>query len=134
MKIKVEDIIIENRIRKNLGDLTPLMESIQNYGLMNPVVINKNRKLIAGHRRLESVKRLGWSEVEAIVMEPGSQIAKLEMEIEENVQRRNLSSEELADAYLILDKMKNPNIFLRIFRSIRDFFKNIFYMIFRKNK
>jgi ParB family chromosome partitioning protein len=40
-----------------------LARSIQEVGLLHPVVVNEDNELIAGQRRLEAVKLLGWDEV-----------------------------------------------------------------------
>ncbi len=126
MQMKLEDIVIKKRIRRNLGDLAPLMDSLKKYGLMNPVVVNRDRELIAGHRRYEAARRLGWRAVSVVVVETSEEERMLEMEIEENTQRKNLTSDELADAYLRLDRLRNPGIFARIARAVRRFFRRLF--------
>ena len=40
------------------------MESISEVGLLQPLVINKKYQVLSGNRRFESIKRLGWKEVE----------------------------------------------------------------------
>ena len=39
------------------------MNSIKEFGFKNPIIIDKNNVIIAGHTRLESAKRLGMKEV-----------------------------------------------------------------------
>jgi ParB family transcriptional regulator, chromosome partitioning protein len=126
MQIRIDDIVLRKRIRKDMGDLALLMESLKKYGLMNPIVINRNNELIAGHRRLESAKRLGWKVIEVIVLDRQDGIDQLEMEIEENIQRKSLTTDELSEGYLRLDKMKNPGLLTRIWRAIANFFRNLF--------
>ena len=126
MKIPIDEINLKKRVRKNLGDLSQLMLSMKNHGLMNPIVVTNKYELIAGHRRFESAKRLGWTEIEAKVIAEPSKIEKLELELDENVHRRNLSPDELADGYTRLSKLKNPGILVRIWRAIVRFFKKLF--------
>ena len=126
MQIRIEDIILRKRIRSDMGDLASMMESLKKYGLMNPIVINRNNELIAGHRRLESAKRLGWKVIEVIVLDRQDEIDQLEMEIEENIQRKNLTTNELSEGYLKLDKLKNPGLLKRIWVAIAKFFRNLF--------
>ncbi len=126
MQIRVEDILIRRRIRKDLGDLTPLMESLKKYGLMNPIVINSRNELIAGHRRLESARRLGWKTINALVVEKEDELTKLEMEIEENIQRRNLTPDELSEAYTRVERLQHPGFFLRMWNAVREFFRRLF--------
>lgn len=119
MRMQVHDIIIRNRIRKNLGDISALMESMRKFGLLNPIMINTENELIAGHRRLESARRLGWDTIEVMVLEKDNELEKLELEIEENVQRKNLTPEELADAYDRMEKLKNPGFFRKLLQKIQ---------------
>lgn len=126
MQASVHDIIIKPRIRRNLGDIGALMESMKKFGLMNPIVINTKSELIAGHRRLESARRLGWQFIDVIVVDKDDEIDKLELEIEENVQRKSLTQDELADAYERLEKLRNPGLLKRILNWLRDFFARMF--------
>lgn len=126
MKKRLEEIIEEKRIRHNLGDLSELMKSIRQFGLMNPILIDEENKLIAGGRRLEAARRLGWSTIEVSVIPRPNAIDALEMEIDENIHRKNLTPDELADACERLQKLKNPGLFRRMWNAIRDFFKKLF--------
>jgi N6-adenosine-specific RNA methylase IME4 len=62
-------IHVGERHRQDLGDLDALGQSIAELGLLHPVVINPDNELIAGHRRLEAVRRLGWAEVAVRVID-----------------------------------------------------------------
>lgn len=44
----IDSIIITGRIRKDLGDINLLAESINTVGLMQPIVINENNELVDG--------------------------------------------------------------------------------------
>lgn len=126
MKVAIDQIFLKKRVRKNLGDLSQLMLSLKKHGLMNPIVITHENELIAGHRRFESAKRLGWPDIDVTIISEPTAIEKLELELDENIHRRNLSPDELADGYTRLDKMKNPGLFKRIWRAIVRFFKKLF--------
>lgn len=126
MQIPLEDIKIKKRARKNSPDIEPLMESMKRYGLLNPITVNSRYALIAGSRRLEAARRLGWRTINAIVLDDTDGVSELEIEIEENTQRVNLTDDELMAAYTRLEKLKNPNILVRIWRWIVNFFKSLF--------
>ncbi len=126
MEMPVEKIIIKKRIRKDLGDLRALMKSMRSFGLMNPILINSKSELIAGQRRLESAKRLGWKSVPVIIVDKNTELDKLEMEIEENLHRKNLNADELAEGYRRLHKLRNPGFFVRLWAAIVSFFRRIF--------
>jgi len=125
-QVKVEDVIIRKRVRKNLGDLSALIKSLHTHGLIHPIIINKQYELIAGHRRLEAAKQLGWKLIDAIMVDKPSQLDKLEIEMEENLYRKNLTSEELSDGYTRLERLKNPGFLRRLFRAIANFFRRLF--------
>src|SRR5208283_3623378 len=93
--LSTASIKIENRFRKHMGDLKPLMESIRALGLLHPIVVNEHHRLIAGARRLEACKRLGWTEIPSRVVNLNE--LELRAEYDENVVRENfLPSEAVA--------------------------------------
>jgi ParB family chromosome partitioning protein len=124
--IYIQSIKIKDRIRKDLGDLTPLMNSLQKYGQITPIMINTKHELIAGHRRLEAARRLGWQTVQSVIVEKEKELDKLELEMEENLQRRELSADELIDGFQRINRLSRPNIFKRIFIWIINFFRRLF--------
>ncbi len=125
MNIPVDAIKIKKRVRKNPGDINSLVESIKHYGLLNPITINEKNELIAGERRLQAVKQLGWHTIPVVVIHNADSVSALEIEIEENVQRSDFTEEELMKAYIKLNKMKNPGVFARLFTFIMDILKKI---------
>ncbi|MFA6936762.1 MAG: ParB N-terminal domain-containing protein [Treponema sp.] len=125
MLVNVEDIKVKKRVRKDLGDLSPLKDSLRTYGLMNPITINSKNQLIAGERRLEAAKEIGWTKINANVIDNLDEISQLELEIEENNQRKEFTQDELIEGYKRLDRLRNPTIFMRIWKAIVRFFTAI---------
>ncbi|MBO4759483.1 MAG: ParB N-terminal domain-containing protein [Spirochaetaceae bacterium] len=125
MLVNVDNIKIKKRVRKDMGDLDSLKESLRLYGLLNPITINERYELIAGHRRLEAAKALGWTTIDAQVVSVSDKITLLEMELEENTQRADFSQEELIAGYTELEKLKNPSFIRRIFNWVANFFTGI---------
>lgn len=126
MQIAIDDIKVQRRARQQEVDIEPLMDSMRRYGLLNPVIVNSRNVLIAGARRLDAAKRLGWHTISATVLDSTDKVTELEIEIEENTQRANLTEQELLSAFTRLERIKNPNIFVRIWRAIVNFFKRLF--------
>ena len=126
MQVRIDDIVIKQRIRQDLGDLNLLMESMRQFGLLNPIAITTNKELVAGHRRLEAGKRLGWVSIDTVVVETLDEVERLRIEIDENVQRKALSPDELADGFERLKKLQTPRFFTRFRRAIRAFFRRFF--------
>ena len=125
MLIPIKDIKIKRRVRKDLGDLSALKESLKLYGLMNPITLNKKYELIAGERRLQAAKQLGWTTINANIIDNLSEIEQLEMELEENNQRQEFTGAELMEGYKRLERLKNPNFFYRIFLFFKRLFEKI---------
>ncbi|MBR4158531.1 MAG: ParB N-terminal domain-containing protein [Spirochaetia bacterium] len=126
MQVNIKDVIIKKRARKDEGDLTTLMESLDKYGQLNPIILNSKMELIAGFRRLTAAKKLGWTKISATIVEIHDKADMLAIEIDENVQRLAFDDADLAEAYKKLEKLRRKNIFVRIGRKIRDFFKKLF--------
>lgn len=126
MLVDINQIQVSKRVRKDLGDLTPLMDSLKRYGLLNPITITKDYMLIAGQRRLESARQLGWTTIDAVVVDIKDPVARLEIELEENTQRSNFTELELLEGYKQLEKLRNPGFFRRIWNAIKAFFKKLF--------
>ena len=126
MQVRIDTITFTKRVRHDLGDLSSLKESLRQHGLLNPIVITSDNVLVAGHRRLEAAKQLGWNTISVRIVDQTDESEQLEMEIEENTQRKNLSTDELAEAYLRLDKLKNPGFFRRMWSALVGFFKRLF--------
>ena len=126
MLVKIEDIKVKKRVRRDLGDLTALKESMHRYGLMNPITLNSNYELVAGERRLEAAKSLGWERINANILDSNvDNIRQLEMELEENNQRKEFTDEELMEGYKRLGKLKNPPLIMRILKFIANIFIKI---------
>ena len=79
------------------------MESISEVGLLQPLIIDNRNQIISRNRRFESIKRLGWKEVEVEVKEVKEGDEELLL-IHFNRQRIK-SFKELIDEYLILDNL-----------------------------
>jgi ParB family chromosome partitioning protein len=67
--MKIADIKIGNRFRRDLGDLQTLAKSIEEIGLLQSIVVNQNNELIAGQRRLEACKTLDWNEIPTTIVD-----------------------------------------------------------------
>lgn len=126
MQVMIDDIIIKDRVRREIGDLKPLMESMRLHGQLNPVTLSRENELIAGHRRTLAAKELGWKFIEVHIVDRATEKEKLQLELEENVHRKDFSPEELLAGYRRLDKLTHPSFSRRIGSALRNFFGKIF--------
>ena len=94
--IKTEKIKVRSNPRKDFGDLTELACSIEEHGILEPLLINKDFVLICGERRLRVAKRLSMSIVpcEFIAVEN-----EAEIKLVENIHRKNLNPIEECNAF-----------------------------------
>jgi DNA modification methylase len=105
-KWPLKRIQVGRRFRKALGDLRALAQSIEEVGLLHPVVVTPQGRLIAGRRRLEAVKLLGWRTVPVHVVDLENLI---EGELAENVHRKDfLPSELWAIAKKVKEIVRTP--------------------------
>jgi N6-adenosine-specific RNA methylase IME4 len=88
----IASIRIGRRHRRDLGDVDGLAASIADVGLLHPVVVTVNGNLIAGARRLEACRRLGWADVPVTVVEL-DQIVR--GEFAENAHRKDFLPSEI---------------------------------------
>jgi ParB family chromosome partitioning protein len=126
MQVPIEDIVVKKRIRRDLGDISSLAESMKRLGQISPIVISRKNILVAGGRRLEAAKHLGWRTINAVVADISDPLAALETEAEENIMRQDFSSEETAEASRRIYRLRNPGFFRRILRAVAGLFKRLF--------
>lgn len=102
--LEVSKIISVKNIRNEHDkDIAELADSINRQGLINPITVMSvsggKYRVIAGHRRLEAVKRLGLPHIECQVLESMSEKDIVLTQLAENVQRKNMSAQELVDVF-----------------------------------
>jgi ParB/RepB/Spo0J family partition protein len=113
MKVKVSDIIsatkplAKERIRKEYGDIEDLAASMQRVGQLQPIVVDKNLVLIAGGRRLAAAVHLSWPEIDATVLDEVDEVLRRDMELEENIKRKDLEWPEEVRAVRDLYVLRN---------------------------
>lgn len=70
MKVQIRQIQIGDRHRKDMGDLDALASSIADLGLLQPIGVTEDLRLIFGERRLRACRDiLGLAEVEVRVID-----------------------------------------------------------------
>lgn len=118
--VNINDIVIGERIRKVFSEeeLSSLKESIDKDGLLQPIVINQDNKLIAGHRRYACCKELGHKTIQARRIETKGELHEALIEIRENVEREDFTFSEKMRAAEVIEpiilkkaeeRMKNKN-------------------------
>ena len=129
MLVSIKDIKVKNRVRKDLGNLENLKDSLRRYGLLNPITLDSKYQLIAGERRLEAAKAIGWTSINANIIDNLTPLSQLEMELEENNQRKEFTDEELLEGYKRLARLRNPSPLRRLWDALVAFFVWLFKTI-----
>lgn len=104
IRMKIDEIE-PNRMqpRKKFDEdaLQELAESIKQYGLIQPIVVKKNKdyyEIVVGERRWRAARIAGLKEVPVIIKEYDKK-ESVEIAIVENLQREDLNPIEEAEAY-----------------------------------
>jgi len=97
----------ESNVRKSVGDITELKLSIDEKGILEPLLVRplKNRfEVVVGSRRFEAAKALGLRKV-PVIIKPMGDTEALSLSLIENIQRSDLELEEEAEGVLKLMKL-----------------------------
>ena len=94
MKMKIGDIKIGDRYRKQMGDIQELADSIEEQGLLQPIGITQDKELVFGQRRIKAYELLGKEEIEYKIVNVAS---ILDGEFTENTIRKDFTLDERVD-------------------------------------
>lgn len=109
--LAITDIKVDERVRKEMGDIDELANSIRSVGLIQPIVVTRDNKLVAGERRLRALKSIGINVlVHAHTFIYNDEVDELKikaMECEENIKRKGFTwQEEVIAKKRLLDLMQ----------------------------
>jgi ParB family chromosome partitioning protein len=109
----ISDIIVNNKYLRTSTNVDSLIDSIDNIGLINPLIVNDKNQLIAGGRRYSALKQMEREEAPVIKVSQGELKEEL-ISIDENLVRKNLTDLEFENCLRrgkeIYEKI-NPNAF-----------------------
>lgn len=107
-KLSVDQISKTENSRTKIKDVSGLMESIRNNGLLQPIGVCEDKngkfKIVFGNRRLEAVKKLGMKEIDVVVLDKQNDKDFILKNLVENIQREDISYAEIGR---LCDKLKN---------------------------
>lgn len=93
IEIKISEIKINSRLRKEFKNIESLAESISLMGQLVPIIVNENNELIAGERRIRACQHLNKETVKAVIMKVDDIDSKI-YEIIENLEREDFNWQE----------------------------------------
>lgn len=88
------------RYRQELGDLKNLKDSISRFDQILPIIINRNKELIDGGRRLAVAEKLGIK-LKAVYYDTVDELEMRQLELEANFHRKDYTPSE--QAYAVRD-------------------------------
>lgn len=95
--MNLSEIKISNRHRKDMGDIDALAASMEQVGMLHPIVVDAEGNLICGERRYAAAKKLGWRNVPTAIAENIDDVqAALMAERDENTCRKAFTPTEAA--------------------------------------
>ena len=80
-----------------------LQESIKKFGVLKPVIINKNGILVAGHQRTKAMKAIGITHTPAFILE---EKVNVQDEIKFNLIHNSIETETSVTKILGADNLK----------------------------
>lgn len=109
VRIPLSDIVIEARTRRDMGDIEALALSIDHLGLLHPIVVDSQNKLIAGERRLRAARKLKWPDIPANrVKSLDDALLALAAERDENTCRKDFLPSEAVEHGKKLEELERP--------------------------
>ncbi|AMY10277.1 putative chromosome-partitioning protein ParB [Luteitalea pratensis] len=89
-----------NQPRQVMGDLSELIASVKEHGLIEPIVVRQRGsrfQIVAGERRYQAAVRAGIEELPVVIRDVDD-VGILEVALVENLQRKDLTAFEEAEA------------------------------------
>jgi ParB family chromosome partitioning protein len=91
-KVLVGEIVVDKRMRQR-RDPDDLVESMNEIGLLQPIGVRGDGRLLYGLHRTLAAQKLGWTYIDAYVHDVDDEEARL-IEIDENLKRHGLTKWE----------------------------------------
>jgi hypothetical protein len=99
----------------NNNQYDELKKSIKENGFLFPIIVNKNKEVIDGYTRLKIARELGVPKIPAEIYETGGREEELEMILNLNIRRRQLTKDEII---MLIDKVYEIKKRIRASRQI----------------
>lgn len=91
---KLTEVKLNNEYLRVDTDVSALKKSLESVGLIHPVTVNQQNELLAGARRFQAVRELGWEEIPVQIVDRDELVQEL-ISIDENLVRAPLNHLQL---------------------------------------
>jgi ParB family chromosome partitioning protein len=109
-------VVSRERFREATGDMDGLRESLEYFGQLQPIIVEAGAdgtySLVAGFRRVSAARALNWTTIAAVRTHQLDELFSREVELEENIQREQMTWQERAKALTELNRIRqerDPN-------------------------
>ncbi|MCW2165365.1 ParB/RepB/Spo0J family partition protein [Microbacterium hydrothermale] len=110
--LDIKRILVTDRYRKDLGDVSSLARSITEIGLLNPITVREwhgGYRLVAGERRLTAFKQLGLTRIPVrVARDIADARDALVAERDENTARKEMLPTEAALLGMAIEEIEKP--------------------------
>ena len=110
MKVKINEIKVIERIRKDLSGIDELALSISERGLISPIAVMESGgeyQLLAGLRRLRAMESIGETEIDAKIFSAVDAEEALKIEFAENKERKEFTVDEVDKYGELLEEIQD---------------------------
>lgn len=105
--VKTTRILSDGRKRlREIKDIPTLKTSLETYGQLQPIIIERDYELIDGFRRLTAARELNWPQIGAVFRDQMDDLLSRTLELEANVQSQAMSWQERTFALAELHKIR----------------------------
>lgn len=87
-------------------DFEQLKASVQENGIIQPIIVDPKMRVICGHQRLRAAKEIELPSIPVVVRSVDKEETRGIMAIEENIRRRQLQPSEMARAVKKLTELE----------------------------
>jgi len=107
--LALDEIVVGERIRRDMGDVAALAASIAEQGLLNPLTVDGDYRLLAGGRRLAALRTLNVERVSVrVAVSANDALTAARIERDENTCRKDFTPEEAVRAGLLVEELERP--------------------------
>ncbi len=103
--VKLSDITVEGRFRTDMGNIEELADAIREKGVIQPITLDSRLNLLAGGRRFAASTLAGLKEIPAIIRESEDELDAREIELMENIHRKDFGWQEEAKITAEIDRL-----------------------------
>lgn len=112
IEVPIEEIVVGERVRRDFSHVPELARSLSEEGLIQPVVLDYTKKLIAGESRIRAAKSLGWKTIRAVFRGVLDEAQLVVLEATENNARKGLTWQERVLSVDKVHRLRSTNAML----------------------